>query len=42
MKKIKTPVSNDFCPQTLFIFGTYKEDGTPDFGLFCWICKVKS
>ncbi len=37
MKKIETPVSNDFCPQTLFIFGTYKEDGTPDFGLFCWI-----
>lgn len=30
------PLSNDFCPQTLFLYGTYKEDGTPDFGLFCW------
>lgn len=35
MKK-STPISNDFCPQTLFLYGTYKEDGTPDFGLFCW------
>lgn len=34
--KISVPVSNDFCPQTLFLYGTYKEDGTPDFGLFCW------
>jgi flavin reductase (DIM6/NTAB) family NADH-FMN oxidoreductase RutF len=36
MKKIVVPVSNDFCPQTLFLYGTYKEDGTPNFGLFCW------
>lgn len=35
MKK-SMPLSNDFCPQTLFLYGTYKEDGTPDFGLFCW------
>jgi hypothetical protein len=35
MKK-SIPVSNDFCPQTLFIYGTYKEDNTPNFGLFCW------
>lgn len=34
--KISVPISNDFCPQTLFLYGTYKEDGTPDFGLFCW------
>jgi flavin reductase (DIM6/NTAB) family NADH-FMN oxidoreductase RutF len=34
--KISVPVSNDFCPQTLFLYGTYKEDGTPNFGLFCW------
>lgn len=34
--KISVPASNDFCPQTLFLYGTYKEDGTPDFGLFCW------
>lgn len=36
MAKVSVPVSNHFCPQTLFIFGTYKEDGTPNFGLFCW------
>jgi len=35
MKK-SVPVSNDFCPQTLFLYGTYKDDGTPNFGLFCW------
>lgn len=36
MSKISMPLSNDFCPQTLFVFGTYQEDGTPNFGLFCW------
>ena len=35
MKK-SIPISNHFCPQTLFIYGTYKEDRTPNFGLFCW------
>ena len=35
MKK-SIPISNHFCPQTLFVFGTYREDGTPNFGLFCW------
>ena len=37
MNKISVPISNDYCPQTLFLYGTYKEDGTPNFGLFCWI-----
>jgi flavin reductase (DIM6/NTAB) family NADH-FMN oxidoreductase RutF len=36
MSKVSVPISNDFCPQTLFLYGTYKEDGTPNFGLFCW------
>ena len=36
MNKISVPISNNFCPQTLFLYGTYKEDGTPNFGLFCW------
>jgi len=36
MKKVSVPISNHFCPQTLFLYGTYKEDGTPNFGLFCW------
>jgi flavin reductase (DIM6/NTAB) family NADH-FMN oxidoreductase RutF len=34
-KSIK--ISNNFCPQTLFVYGTYKEDKTPNFGLFCWL-----
>jgi flavin reductase (DIM6/NTAB) family NADH-FMN oxidoreductase RutF len=40
MKKAKMGITNNFCPQTLFIYGTYKEDGTPDFGLFCWFSYV--
>ena len=36
MKKITAPIGNDFCPQSLFLYGTYREDGTPNFGLFCW------
>jgi flavin reductase (DIM6/NTAB) family NADH-FMN oxidoreductase RutF len=36
MSKKSVPASNDFCPQTLFLYGTYKQDGTPNFGLFCW------
>jgi len=35
MKK-SISISNRFCPQTLFLYGTYKEDNTPNFGLFCW------
>ena len=35
MKK-SISASNDFCPQTLFLYGTYKEDKSPNFGLFCW------
>ena len=34
--KVSVPVTNDLCPQTLFTYGTFKEDGTPNFGLFCW------
>ena len=34
--KISVPIDNDFCPQTLFTYGTFKADGTPNFGLFCW------
>lgn len=36
MTKIAMPVSNNYCPQTMFLYGTYREDGTPNFGLFCW------
>jgi flavin reductase (DIM6/NTAB) family NADH-FMN oxidoreductase RutF len=34
--KISVPITNDLCPQTLFTYGTFKADGTPNFGLFCW------
>lgn len=36
MSKVSVPIGNHFCPQTLFLYGTFKEDGTPNFGLFCW------
>lgn len=36
MKK-SLPPTNSFCPQTLFVYGTYNSDGKPDFGLFCWV-----
>lgn len=36
MKKVSVPATNDLCPQTLFVFGSMNQDGTPDFGLFCW------
>ena len=36
MSKIPVSISNNFCPQTLFLYGTFREDGTPNFGLFCW------
>lgn len=37
MSKISLPeASNSFCPQSLFLYGTYKEDGSPNFALFSW------
>ena len=36
MAKVSVSPTNDYCPQTLFLYGTNKEDGTPNFGLFCW------
>jgi len=36
MEKISVSPQNKLCPQALFLYGTYKEDGTPNFGLFCW------
>ena len=37
MEKISMGPSNEFCPQTLFLYGTYKDCGAPNFGLFCWV-----
>lgn len=39
-EKISVPITNDFCPQTLFCYGTYCDDGRPDFGLFCWFSYI--
>ena len=36
MSKVNIAPTNDFCPQTLFLYGTYDDEGKPDFGLFCW------
>lgn len=36
MKKVSTPASNAFCPQALYLYGTYREDGRANYGLFCW------
>ena len=40
MSKISLKPNNDFCPQTLFLYGTYDEQGNPDFGLFCWFSYI--
>ncbi len=36
MEKVSLAGSNSFCPQALYLYGTYKEDGQPNYGLFCW------
>lgn len=36
MAKVKGNIGNDFCPQALYLYGNYEENGTPHFGLFCW------
>ncbi len=38
MTKVSIPGSNAFCPQALYLYGTYKEDGRANYGLFCWAC----
>ena len=40
MNKISLAPTNDFCPQTLFLYGTYGENDEPDFGLFCWFSYI--
>ena len=34
--KVSIGRDNRWNPRPLYLFGTFKEDGTPDFGLFCW------
>lgn len=40
MSKISLAPNNDFCPQTLFLYGTYDEEGKPNYGLFCWASYI--
>ena len=40
MSKVNVAPTNDFCPQTLFLYGTYDDEGKPDFGLFCWFSYI--
>ena len=37
MSKISRGAINDLCPQTFMMYGTYKEDGTPNFAPFTWM-----
>lgn len=36
MEKVSLKGSNAYCPQPLYLYGTYREDGQPNYGLFCW------
>ena len=40
MNKTSIAPTNDYCPQTLFLYGTYDDEGKPDFGLFCWFSYI--
>ena len=40
MKKVSLKPTNDYCPQSLFLYGTCNEDGSPDFGLFRWFSYI--
>ena len=40
MSKISVAPTNDYCPQTLFLYGTYDDEGKADFGLFCWFSSI--
>ena len=37
MAKVSIGPSNNYCPQTLFLYGTYSDDGKPNFGMFSWV-----
>ncbi|MCL2494050.1 MAG: flavin reductase family protein [Oscillospiraceae bacterium] len=36
MEKISIEARNGFCPQAVFMYGTNKKDGSPNFGTFTW------
>ena len=36
MERVSIEAHNGFCPQAMFMYGTNKEDGSPNFGTFTW------
>ena len=40
MSKTSLKPYNDFCPQSLFLYGTCDDEGKADFGLFCWFSYI--
>ena len=42
MNKVSIGISNTFCPQPLFLFGTYDKDGQPNYSLVGWITYFNS
>lgn len=36
MERVSIASANYYCPQSVFLYGTNKEDGTPNFGTFTW------
>lgn len=37
MEKVSIGPENKFCPQAVFVYGTNKEDGAPNFGEYTWL-----
>ena len=40
MAKVHRDIKNYFCPQSLFLYGNWRDDGKPNFGLFCWFSYI--
>ena len=36
MERVSIGAENKFCPQAMFMYGTNKADGSPNFGTFTW------
>jgi len=36
MERVSIEAHNGFCPQAMFLYGTNKADGSPNFGTFTW------
>jgi len=42
MEKVSIGITNTFCPQPLYLFGTYDEGGQPNYGLMGWLTYFSS